>query len=111
MASAEVSKSSTPARDSLAILLSNLVWGIACPGTLCLTAMGIVAGGKVGLQGLDLLYWAAALLAPTVRHLEIRFLGGRVELPWTWSRYAARFLLVSAGLWLAAHGLAHLFGR
>ena len=101
----------TPAHDSLAILLSSVVWGVICPGTLCLTAMAIVAGGKVGLQGLDLLYGVAALLAPTVRHLEVRFLGGRAELPWTWTRYAARFVAVSAGVWLAAHAAAYLVGR
>lgn len=49
MATADTSKLSTPAHDSLAVLLSSLVWGVACTGTLCLAAMGIVASFLAGL--------------------------------------------------------------
>jgi hypothetical protein len=101
-------KPSAPPHDSFAVLLTSLVWYVACPGALCLTAMGIIAGGNAAVQGLDLLYWTAALLAPAARHIEVRFLGVTPTPPWTFRRYAARFMAAAAGLWLAAHGVAYL---
>ncbi len=111
MKTAEFPKQSTPAHDSFAVLLTSLVWYFACPGALCLTAMGIIASGKAGLQGLDLLYGAATLLAPTARYLEVRCLGGTAPDTATWRDYAAKFMAASAGFWLAVHGVAYLVGR
>ena len=107
---------SAPPSGSRLGCLANLFWLLVCPGVLGLTAMAIVVSGKPGLQRLDLLYWVLVLLAPSARYLEIQLTrpavaDGEPDAMTGWRGYAARFTAVSAGLWLAAHGVAYLVAR
>jgi hypothetical protein len=116
MAKPEIPCEQVPTHDSLGGCLANLFWLIACPGALVMTAMGIAAGGRHGLQWLDILYWTVVPLAPVARWAEARIARRRgansePDAAGSWRRYALGFAVVAAGLWLVAHAAAYVAHR
>jgi hypothetical protein len=85
-------------------------------GALVLLGLAI-AGQSAQLISLkDAAYWSLVPLVVAARYLDItRFEGATVYgEPATlqhWKRYALGFLVVSAALWLGAHGFTLLLGK
>jgi hypothetical protein len=92
--------------------LARLFWLIVGNVILVLAAIGISQNSSgFSLTGRDAIFWAAALLLPAVRYVDIQYLRGQTadNRPASlsdWRRYAYAVVGISLAVWLAAHAVA-----
>jgi len=100
----------TPQTNPLGCLTRSIwfLWGNL---GLAFLAAYIVAEKKYQLSSLDLIYWLIALAILGGRYADIKWLNGTTAQSQpatmaTWRRFTLYLLLMAAGGWLLAHGLA-----
>jgi hypothetical protein len=91
---------------------ARIFWALVGNAVVFFVALGIYQR-HTGLTSLDWAYWITVLLLIVVRYCDIKYLGGLTakDEPATmahWRKYAMFLLLIAAGIWLLAHGLALL---
>ena len=92
--------------------LIRMLWLLAVPAVLLLSAAVIVQQHRKPFTAADAVFFGTVILAAVIRYLDIRFFGGATETgdPATmhhWRRYAILLILVSLIVWVAAHAVGH----
>ena len=92
--------------------LLRMLWFLAVPAVLLLSAAIIVAQHSKFFSPVDAVFCGAVIFAVVIRYLDIRFFRGTTGTggPATmrhWRRYAILLVLVSLIVWAAAHAVGH----
>jgi hypothetical protein len=83
-------------------LISNVALGILAIGISCRHS---------GINSLDIFYLMMVVLLIAVRYCDIKYFAGSSDKRATmayWRKYVLLLLLITGGMWLAAHGLSLL---
>jgi len=92
--------------------LIRMLWFLAVPAVLLLSAAIIVQQHRKPFTAADAVFFGTVVLAAVIRYLDIRFSRGETVTgnPATmrhWRRYAILLILVSLIVWSAAHAVGH----
>jgi len=92
--------------------LIRMLWFLAVPAVLLLSAAIIVQQHRKPFSAADAVFFGTVVLAAVIRYLDIRFFRGETVTggPATmrhWRRYAILLILVSLVVWAAAHAVGH----
>ena len=85
-------------------------WTLIGNVTLGILAIGI-SHRHSGINSLDVFYLITVVLLIAVRYCDIKYFTGSSDKRATmaeWRKYVLRLLLITGGMWLAAHGLSLL---
>jgi hypothetical protein len=88
----------------------RIYWTLITNLTLGILAIGI-SNRHSGLDSLDAFYLITVVLLIAVRYCDIKYFAGPSDKPATmadWRKYVLLLLLITGGMWLAAHGLSLL---
>ena len=113
--SQKITQTAPPAEGTGCLgVVVRLVWLAA--GNAALFFLAIAIAQRRRLSPLDLVFWAIVLGLIILRYIDITRLKGLTKdgdpaSLHHWRRYVALLVLISAGLWGLAHGVAPLLGR
>ena len=88
----------------------RIYWTLITNVTLGILAIGI-SNRHSGINSLDVFYLITVVLLIAVRYCDIKYFTGSSDKRVTmadWRKYVLLLLLITGGMWLAAHGLSLL---